>query len=224
MIAGLLLRPSLVSSHAFGTKLRGPRAARDLSDAFLPNGSDFYDNHERSIETLVKRGQFNIVSTNPTDAQILQQAFTDMMDVVTYVQQNPNPQALARYFSPNHQAYVAAIFDTVWQMAQPGGHPRNMANYQPTDLNQLTLRRQKGAGFALAASSGWKPSALDQRIDVYNFGWGALHKRLKSDLDCDCDIKKVDYKLHFLGTLLLHETLYVTHHFFNFSQHLGTPH
>ena len=133
-----------------------------------------------------------------------------MFDVVTYVQQNPNPQALSRYFSPNDQAYVTAIFDTVRQLAQPGGLPNPRTGIRLSDLSQVVVNRVGGFGAVLAETSEFGLTDQNPSIEVNDFAWGALYKRLKSDLNCDCDIKKVNYKLHFLGTLLLHETLYVT--------------
>lgn len=210
LIACFLSLALFASSHVVGKRLGDPSAASKIEDIALHERSEFYDDEANLKHTLLKRGALYLDAIAPDDAGILQQAFADMVEVVTYVQQNPNPQVLARYFRPTDQAHVTAIFNTVRQMAQPGGFPNPPKQLLPTDLNQIRVSRKTGVGFTLAESFNVQAISTGPRVEVYDFGWGALYRRLKSDVDCDCDIKKTSYKMHILGTLLLHEVLYVS--------------
>ena len=212
LISGLTFQAILVSSHVFEKSHHVPPHADHLRDLSSYNPSESDKWRTESAGSLAKRGQFNIQSTSQKDTQTLQQGFADLVDLVTYVQQNPNPQVLARYFDPNDSPYVSSIFDTVQQMTQPGGHPRNMGNLGPTDLSSIALLRSRGIGASLGESLNWRPSAPNPTIKVYDFAWGALYKLAKSKINCDCDVKKVSDRLFHLGALLPHETLYVVLH------------
>jgi len=223
LIAWFLCLTSVASSHVLEKRLGNPLAASKVTKIPLHERSDFYDNEVNSTSAFVKRTVFNFDSNKPEDVRILQQAFTDMVEIVTYVQQNPNPQVLARYFSPNDQADVTAIFNTVRQLAQPGGHPDPETQFGPKDLSQIVIHRggtAGGLGTTLAQSFDTSPSTTHPRIDLYDFGWGALYKRLRSELNCDCDIKKTNYKMYILGSVLLHETLYIPPTFTHLAPHV----
>ena len=210
LIACFLSLALVADSHVGGKRLGDPSAASKIEDIALHERSDFYENETNLEHTLLKRGEFFLDAVAPDDANILHQAFTDMVDVVTYVSQNPNPLVLNRYFTAADQNAVTAIFDTVRQMAQVGGFPNPLRTLHPTDLNQIHVTRPKGVGLTLAESFNIEATGAGERIAVYDFGWGALWKKRRSDVKCDCDIKKTNYKMHFLGTLLLHEVLYVS--------------
>jgi len=212
LIAWFLYLTLLASSHVVEKRFGDPLAASKVTEIPLHERSDFYDNEVNSTSAFVKRTVFNLDSNKPEDVRILQQAFRDMVEIVTYVQQNPNPQVLARYFSPNDQADVTAIFSIVRQLAQPGGFQNADPLFGPTDLSQIVIHRggtAGGWGTTLAQSFDTSCSTNHPRIDLYDFGWGALYKRLRSELNCDCDIKKTNYKMYILGSVLLHETLYI---------------
>lgn len=193
-------------AHTLNTRFRASPAASNSLVEPLHVRSNSTDGIKH-FEGHVKRAEFFIDAPTPAEAAIFQQAFRDMVDVVTYVQQNPNPQALARYFPPNSQGSVTAVFDTVRQMAQPGGWPNPPDGYRPSDLNELRLRHTRGLRTDLAESFNVSRQSRNQEIQVYDFGWNELYRRLRSDINCDCDIKKVNHKLHFLGTLILLEVL-----------------
>ena len=169
----------------------------------------------RTSAELKRRGLYNFGGNSAADTSILQQGFLDMVDVVTHNANNPNPAILARYFRPGDQGTVTAIFNTVLQMAQAGGYPNPPpypgSRISPSDLSEINVVRagdfQLGT---LAESFNTAPAGTTgQLIKVYNFGWTALWQRLRQDLQCGRDIgPKTNYKMHFLGTLLLHETLH----------------
>ena len=217
VILGLAIYTSTSSSHELERKLA------DLSPTFesfhdsvyardANQNDSTYDNPYAGSE-LSKRGLYNLEPNSANDVGILHQAFLDMVEVVTFVAQNPNPQVMSRYFSPADAADVTAIFNTVRLMAQPGGFPNRPAGPLPiwTDLSGITVTRThdiKTLGI-LAESEGTNIGlTTGQSIYVYDFGWTALWQRLRSGLQCARDIgPKTNYKMHFLGTLLLHETL-----------------
>ena len=210
LIACFLSLALVVSSHVVANRLEDPSAARKLADEGLHERSDFDDDEANLNHTLFERGALFLDAVKPTDAVILDQAFKDMVQIVTYVQQNPNPQVLARYFRPTDQNQVTSIFNTVRQMAQVGGYPNPHPALYPTDLNQIHVFRKKGSGTTLAESFDAKGTYKDPQTEVYDFGWGAVFKQLISQIDCDCHIKKTNYKMYTLGALLLHEILYVS--------------
>ena len=217
VIFGLALYASTTSCH----KLE--RRFADLSPTF----ESFHDrvyarDANQNVSTyhyldagseISKRGLYNLGQNSANDASILQQAYLDMIDVVTFVADHPNAQVMARYFSPADAADVTAIFNTVRLMAMPGGFPNAPNDPLPiwTDLSDITVTRThdiKSIG-TLAESLGTLiGTTTGQTINVYDFGWTALWQRIRSDLQCARDIgPKTNYKMHFLGTLLLHETL-----------------
>ena len=160
---------------------------------------------------FTKRSLYNLAGNNPSDESILGQAFLDLQTLVTYVAGNPNPQVLARYFDPNDANDVAAIFTTVMQMASlnppqnPAGARQNLA---PTDLHNISVVRAGGGFPDLAESFNIGARDQNQQIKVYNFGWSGLWQRLLQSIKCSDIGPKTNYKMHFLGSLLLHETLH----------------
>ncbi len=174
---------------------------------------------------LRKRGPFLLDPTiSAGDMSYLRQAFIDMLELVTFVAANPNRQVLQRYFDLNDENEVTAIFNTVRRMAEPGGFPRPAGSefIRPYDISEITILRTHGSlpnlAFANNVEAQYRPSTNPQfpdpdrtpTITVTSFGWGALWKRRRNDLKCGVDIgPKTNYKMHYLGSLLLHEILYV---------------
>ena len=184
---------------------RGPEENETFQDAIF----------SRTSAELRKRGLYNFGSNNAADTTILQQGFLDMVDVVTHNANNPNAGVMARYFRAGDQAQVTAIFRTVLQMAQAGGYPNPPpfpgGRISPTDLSEINVVRSSEVQLrTLAESFDIQPvGGSAPTIKVYNFGWNALWQRLRQSLQCGRDIsQKTNYKMHFLGTLLLHETLH----------------
>lgn len=218
IILGLALYTSTSASHKLDKKIA------DLSPAFESFHDSVYSRDANKNDStydssyagpdLSKRGLYKLGQNSPSDASILQQAYLDMVQVVTFVAANPNPQVMARYFSPADAADVTAIFNTVRLMAQPGGFPNPLADVLPiwTDLSDITVVHTNGIKElgTLAESDRTNIGiTTGQIINVYDFGWTALWQRLLGDLQCARDIgPKTNYKMHFLGTLLLHETLH----------------
>ena len=166
---------------------------------------------------LRRRGEFLLSSVSAGDATILRQAFVDMLELVNFVAMNPNPRIFQRYFDPQYVADVNAIFATVRDMAADGGIPRpanGAKKVRPYDISEITILRGEGKLPNVAFSLNTRPQPANddpQTITVTSFGWGALWRLLRGDLECGRDIgPKVDYKMHFLGSLLFHEVLYVT--------------
>lgn len=160
---------------------------------------------------FTKRSLYNLAGNNPSDESILGQAFLDLQTLVTYVAGNPNAQVLARYFDPNDANDVTAIFTTVMQMAStnPPSNPAGArANLAPTDLHNISVIRAGGGFPNLAESFNVGPQNTNQQIKVYNFGWSGLWQRLLQSIKCSNIGPKTNYKMHFLGSLLLHETLH----------------
>ena len=165
---------------------------------------------------LEKRDQFNTIQNNDADKSILDQAFQDMRELVEVVVNNPNPDALNRYFvpGPGVQRQVISVFETIRLMAQPGGYPAPPGGFDvdigKTNLNEISLRRvSRGKGFTTLAESFEVDytSTEPGLIKVYDFGWGALFRRLLRDINCNDIGPKVNYKMYFLGSVLLHETM-----------------
>ncbi|KAL8965295.1 MAG: hypothetical protein Q9183_003927 [Haloplaca sp. 2 TL-2023] len=164
-------------------------------------------------KTLDKRGLFDLSEVSGGDASIIQQAWVDMSNLVDIVVQNPNQNVLQNYFDPNDAGDVANVFGTVQGMIAPGGvqNPPN-AGLGPTDLQQIRIRRtNEGCGaLVLAFSEGIGTSTNvrnPRQITICDFGWNVLYRRLRSDLTCDMIGPKINYKMQFLGPLLLHEVL-----------------
>lgn len=187
---------------------------------------------------LSKRGQFKLNNEiSDGDKSYLQQAFIDMQELVTFVAANPNPAVTARYFDPNDQNDVTAIFDTVRRMAEAGGVPRpsgeRYLNIRPYDLSELTILLAKSIQLkllldpgvfieesltlAFAENTNAEYREINHQIPEYpptitvtEFGWGALWQRQRRSISCRRDIAgRTNFKMHFLGSLLLHEILYV---------------
>lgn len=198
-------QPSPNSRLAHGSLYsKWPKPAFDTAE-------DINDLH---YNNLTKKSLYNLAGNNPSDESILGQAFLDLQALVTYVAGNPNAQVLARYFDPNDANDVNAIFNTVMQMAStspPTNPPGARANLAPTDLHQISVTRASGELTTLAEA--FNANALNtvgskQEIKVYNFGWEVLWQRLLQSIKCSMIGPKTNYKMHFLGSLLLHETLH----------------
>ncbi|KAL8768881.1 MAG: hypothetical protein Q9194_005584 [Teloschistes cf. exilis] len=146
------------------------------------------------------------------DKSIIIDAFADMSAVVNEVVDHPNPGVLQNYFDPGDADDVASVFRTVQAMIQPGGVP-NAPNpgFGPTNLNQIRIRRQgilSGCPPGLLAySSGYATTTKDRETVICDFGWTVLYRRLRRDIECAKIGPKINWKMQFLGPLLLHETL-----------------
>ena len=216
---GLNLFVSTSTSHSVDHKFGDHHA---LDNRFAPGSLDsrfaepVFDSTEEAsnlhYKKFTKKSLYNLVGNNPSDESILGQAFLDLQTLVTYVAGNPNAQVLARYFDPNDANDVTAIFNTVMQMASVNP-PRNppggaRANLRPTDLHNISVIRASGGFPDLAEAFNVGPQDRNQQIKVYNFGWSALWQRLLQSIPCSDIGPKTNYKMHFLGSLLLHETLH----------------
>ena len=195
---------------------RGPEENETFHDAVF----------SRTQAELKRRGLYNFGTNSDADTTILQQGFLDMVDVVTHNANNPNGGVLSRYFRPGDQAQVTAVFQTVLRMAQAGGYqnapPFPGGRISPQDLSEISVVHSSEVQLrTLAESFNVQPvGGTNPQIKVYNFGWNALWQRLRQSLQCGRDIgPKTNYKMHFLGTLLLHETL----HFNSVSFLAGLP-
>ena len=138
-----------------------------------------------------------------------------MSNVVNTVVQNPNQNVLQNYFDPDDAGDVANVFQTVQGMIAPGGvqSPPN-AGLGPTDLQEIRILRNNARCqplvLAFSEAVGTSTNARNPRqITVCDFGWNTLYRRLRRDLTCDMIGPKINYKMQFLGPLLLHEVLSV---------------
>ena len=220
-LSGVVLGVSLFASSSLSHTLDNRFA--DVSPIFESFHDSVYARTQEDNETfndavfsrtqaeLSKRGLYNFGSNSAADTTILQQGFLDMVDVVTHNANNPNGAVMARYFSPGDQAQVTAVFQTVLRMAQAGGY-QNAPNFpggriSPQDLSEISVVHSSEVQLrTLAESFNIGPvGATGPQIKVYNFGWASLWQRLRQNLQCGRDIgPKTNYKMHFLGTLLLH--------------------
>ena len=213
LILGLPFYTSISTAHSLDSKFTDV-SYKSFHDTVYARESEhnetFYDDLYPRNE-LKARGLYNLAGNAQGNEAILGQAFLDMQALVTYVAGNPNAQTLARYFNPNDANDVTAIFTTVRDMAQPGGatNPPSQANFGPSDLSQISVIRASGSPPDLAEAFNTAAAGNNPQIKVYDFGWGALWQRLRSSIDCSMIGPKTNYKMHFLGSLLLHETLYV---------------
>ena len=194
--------------HALENRFaHGSLEDRMTEPVFGSVNEDFPHSHIK----FAKRSLYNLAGNNLADESILGQAFLDLQTLVTFVAGNPNAQVLARYFDPTDAADVTAVFNTVMQMASvnpPTNPPGARANLRPTDLHNISVIRSSGGFPDLAESFNVGVQDQNQQIKVYNFGWGGLWQRLMSSIQCSDIGPKTNYKMHFLGSLLLHETLH----------------
>ena len=217
VILGLALYTSAFSCHKLERRVANLspnfELLRDSVYADDANRNDSAIDNPYAGSELFKRGLYNLGQNKQSDTSILEQAYLDMVEVVTYVAANPNSQVMARYFSPADATAVTAIFNTVRLLAQPGGYPNPPGGPLPiwTDLSHISVTRKTDLTSlpTLAEAEGTNiGETTGQAITVYDFGWAALWQRLLKSLQCERDIgPKTNYKMHFLGTLLLHETL-----------------
>ena len=217
IILGLAICTSISASHKLDKTFADPSPAfesyYDSVDVRDANKNDSTYEKPYVGPELSKRGLYNLEQNSPSDGSILRQAYLDMVQVVTYVADHPNLQVMARYFNPADAADVTAIFNTVRLMAQPGGFPNPPVGPLPiwTDLSNITVVHKNGIkefGTLAESDNTLIGTTTGMIIYVYDFGWTALWQRLLGNLQCARDIgPKTNYKMHFLGTLLLHETL-----------------
>ena len=171
------------------------------------------ENHTR----LEKRGAIRVSYRTNVENADLYHAYQDMLYLVDYVQSRAtqiNPNIFDVYFHPFHATKVMKVAKTILQMAQPGGItsvPMDLQLYRPTDFSEIVLLREHG-GVApvLGEAFNYRSRALDPRIVIYDFGWQVLrNRRFLSDYPADCSKigSKVDYRMQFLGGLILHEVL-----------------
>ncbi|KAL6718120.1 hypothetical protein ACLMJK_004207 [Lecanora helva] len=233
VVCGLVLFTTSSHSHKIDSRfadISGP-IYESFHDSVYARDTEQNDTFQdalfsRTQTELKKRGLYNFATNGPGDTTILQQGFLDMVDVVTHNANNPNAGVLARYFRPGDQGQVTQVFQTVLQMAQAGGFPNPPpfpgGRISPTDLSEINVVHSTEVQLrTLAESFDVQPvGAANPLIKVYNFGWNGLWQRLRQSLQCGRDITgKTNYKMHFLGTLLLHETL----HFNSVSFLAGLP-
>ncbi|KAL8729207.1 MAG: hypothetical protein Q9181_005080 [Wetmoreana brouardii] len=177
-----------------------------------PRGSYGYLVEPDGHKDLGRRGLFDLSEVTGGTASIIQQAWVDLSNVVNVVVANPNQNVLQNYFDPNDAGDVASVFTTVQQMIAPGGfqNPPNQG-LGPTDLQDIKIRRSNdgcGNPLILAHSEGIGTSTNarnPRQITICDFGWNVLYRRLRRDITCDMIGPKVNYKMQFLGPLLLHE-------------------
>lgn len=136
----------------------------------------------------------------------------------------PNPlhqPTFLRYFAQDHWESVRKIFETVRTMARGGF--QDIPGFAPLNLQSITVNRGGGGeeGTTLAQAFGVeRATAVPKTITVYDVGWNSLFKRRLADVVC-ADVGPVtNYKMHVLGTLLLHETLYALASFQPLLRHL----
>ncbi|KAL8688780.1 MAG: hypothetical protein Q9218_005395 [Villophora microphyllina] len=180
-----------------------------------PRGSYGYLVEPEGHKILGKRGLFDLSLVSGGTASIIQQAWVDLSNVVNVVVANPNQNVLQNYFDPNDAADVANIFTTLQQMIAPGGvqNPPNQG-LGPTDLQQIQVRRtndgcENPLVLAYSVGLGTSTNARNPRqITICDFGWNVLYRRLRRDITCDMIGPKINYKMQFLGPLLLHEILH----------------
>ena len=212
----LALLAFISDSHVIGQKDAEDHVMDRLAEVSLEERyaePDFNYGPEDVNETstkLFKRNLFNLNGNEVDDESILGQAFLDMQTLVTYVAQNPNAQVLARYFRPQDAGDVNAIFNTVMQMAStnPPATPPGQSVSRPMDLHDINVIRSGGGFPTLAESFDVSVISVFPQIKVYDFGWFALWQRLLRSIRCSHIGPKTNYKMHFLGSLLLHEVLY----------------
>ena len=171
------------------------------------------DRHIDGVSRLTKRHVPNLEGNKPADKHIIERAFKDMVNVVNYVSDHPNHHVLARYFDHQHFEDVNAVFQIVKQMAsdEPPESQETLIKTGPQDLKEIRIFRAPGTFGApvLAEAFNFFVRSTDHHLKIYDFGWDALFKRLRADIKCDDIGPKTNYKMHFLGTLMLHEILYV---------------
>ena len=157
-------------------------------------------------------GQYNFIGT-PDEIVIFKTAYRDLYLVLKTVTNPTNfhPETFTRYFDISHKAGVNRTFQAVLDMATSGVNaipPRTALS--PLNLNAIQVSKVAGGvdDFTyLARSYNVERTDVNPRIEVYNVGWNSLWRRRTDDISCDDIGPTTDWKMHFLGTLLLHETL-----------------
>lgn len=153
---------------------------------------------------------FDLAGNNADDTSILTAAFNEMMELVNFVSDHPNVDVIARYFAPNTNALndATAIFNSIRLMAGPNGHPQPAGNFAPNSLHGILVRRTRGGfPFTLADALDTTGNSVHPTINIYDYGWSSLWQRLRSGIKCSDIGPRTNYKMHFLGSLILHEIL-----------------
>ena len=165
-----------------------------------------------------KRSEFTIgKNVKEGDATDIHQAYIDLCAILKNVTEdvhspNINLNTFDRYFNhfdPKYISRVQGLFRTVLQMALDGVNVQGTTSLgkRPRDLNEITILRSKSWNTYLAEAQNVDPDNLDATITIYDFGWDALHQRTLQQLTCADIGPKTNYKMHVLGSLLLHEIL-----------------
>ena len=193
-------------SHVKFERFHEKHDLRDLNEFDDP------ENHTR----LEKRGPIRVAYRTDSEKADLNHAYQDMLTLVGFVYNNwaqVDPDIFDVYFHPFHVTKVKQVAYTILRMAQPGGitdMPGSLQAFRPTDLSDIVLIREHGVPPILAESFNVGSRGLDPKIAIYDFGWQVLrNRRFLSDYPADCSKigSKVDYRMQFLGGLLLHEVL-----------------
>ena len=210
------------TSYATANSLNGDLKGRSLYDSQYDDLYSWNDTFpgKRQEARISKRGLQTIDIAEAKERQDVEFALHEMMDLVQYVVDRPNDQVLGRYFPRQDWEDVKSIFRTVLSLAKDGSQadPLNPAR-RPYDLSQIKISRQarsedpnlqswaKPLVLADAVQSELIPrNPNDLGIVIYDFGWDVLFKRFMTQ-DCKDIGPNTNYKMHFLGSLLLHETL-----------------
>ena len=180
-------------------------------------------NANHTVHELVKR-IFNIPTTGQSASTVTQLGvgYWDMINLLQVVIANPHLPTMNWYFD-GAAADITAVFQTVLDMSQPGGTQAQdpaLRQYGPTALDQITVKRvhggqplNPGTGAVLADSDNVSINDMSTgaipTTQVYDWGWQVLYRRFRYEIDCSMIGPKVNYKMQFLGGVLLHEILYV---------------
>ena len=169
------------------------------------------DTSNDTAHLLYKRDPYAITATDAGAISYLRQAFLDLQTLVAYVATNPNPAVFQRYFGDQPSEPIDRVFQIVFNMSQPGGVQNPFppgGNLGPTNLGQISLSSTNREAPTLAFSDDVELNdSPNPSITITSFGWGALFRKRMSAIQCSDIGPGTNYKMHFLGSLLLHETL-----------------
>ena len=154
--------------------------------------------------------QFNYVNEEKEIVDIFKGAYRDLVEVldVLLADGGVHQPTFERYFDWGDRDGVIRTFRTVSRMASDRGYFPAPFGISPLDLRGIQVKKVSEKGLILAAAGNVKRNTMnDPQIFVYDLGWKGLWRLLKDDIQCVDIGPTTNWKMHFLGTLLLHETL-----------------
>ena len=153
---------------------------------------------------------------DPTTHRWIRIALKEMLELVdhiTFLPFNRVASIYDLYFDPAHNRDVKRIFIVIADYARTDQPMplRKGLDYCPTDLYQIRIHADgvhcQPNSLAISNGTGqfWDDSF--PWIKICPHAWRAVYKRFNAGIMCDDLGDKLSYRMHFIGSILLHEML-----------------